>query len=376
MTEDRMLQKIRETFPKATKDDWKQAASQEIDGKDPIETLRWNVGGELDFSAYYDKSDSLELDYLKKFQINPSKNLAGFPRSWVNLPKINVTNSATANQVALSHLQHGAEGIWFNLSAQPVTEIAVLLEKIEWPYCMVSFQLAEKNISSLGDYILQKKYSADSLSGTIFWPHLPNDVKKILDPFIDQKKICALGLIIPASSPLEEISDALATAVTLIDKSSQAGVDIKTLVRNISFSIPVGTNFFLEIAKIKVLRMLWMQVAHAYGITDYSTGDLHIHVRSEVWANEKFQPHANMLKSTTASMAAVLGGCDSLTVVAEDERSVMMTRIARNVSNILRDESHLNKVSDAVAGSYAVDNLVHDLAQKAWREFQLKNSKS
>src|SRR5690242_246776 len=103
MAEDRMLQKIRETFPKTTKEDWKQAASQEIDGKDPIETLRWSAGGELDFSAYYDKSDSLELDYLKKFQINPSENLTGFPRSWVNLPKITVTNSATANQVALSH---------------------------------------------------------------------------------------------------------------------------------------------------------------------------------------------------------------------------------------------------------------------------------
>jgi methylmalonyl-CoA mutase len=376
MAEDRMLQKIRETFPKATKEDWKQAARHEIDGKDPIETLRWSAGSELDLSAYYDKSDTLELDYLKKFQINPSSDVTGFPRSWVNLPKINVTNSATANQLALHHLQHGAEGIWFDLTSQPAPEIALLLEKIEWPYCTLSFQLAEKNIFLLSNYIVDKNYDSNSLTGAIFWQLTPRDVKRVVDSFTHQKKIHTLGLIIPPSSPVNEISEALSSAVALLDKASTEILATKTLVRNIAFSIPVGTNFFLEIAKIKALRMLWVQVAHAFGEKDYTPADVHIHTRSEVWTNEKFQPHANMLKSTTASMAAVLGGCDSLTVQAEDESSAMMNRIARNVSNILRDESHLNKVADAVAGSYAVDNLVNEIAQKAWAEFQVKSSKS
>ena len=76
-----------------------------------------------------------------------------------------------------------------------------------------------------------------------------------------------------------------------------------------------------------------------------------------------------MLKSTSAALAAILGGCDALTVQPENENP-MMARIARNVSSILREESHLSKVADPTAGSYYLESLTNQLAINAWKKFQ------
>jgi methylmalonyl-CoA mutase len=97
---------------------------------------------------------------------------------------------------------------------------------------------------------------------------------------------------------------------------------------------------------------------------------LHLHVRSTPWVNEKFQPHGNLLKATTAAMAAVMGGCNALTIHAEDATNSTMTRMARNVSSILREESHLDKVADPLAGTYAVQEMTHALAHAAWALLQ------
>ena len=83
-----------------------------------------------------------------------------------------------------------------------------------------------------------------------------------------------------------------------------------------------------------------------------------------------FQPQGNMIKNTTDALSAVLGGCNALTLCAEEEDSEMTNRIALNVSNILKEESHLDKVTHAVAGAYAIETMVNELAQAAWKDFQ------
>ena len=79
-----------------------------------------------------------------------------------------------------------------------------------------------------------------------------------------------------------------------------------------------------------------------------------------------------MLKATTASMAAILGGCDVLTVDAEDPDNATMSRAARNVSNVLREESHFSKVADPLAGSYFIDDLTRQLSENVWQLVQTK----
>jgi methylmalonyl-CoA mutase len=154
----------------------------------------------------------------------------------------------------------------------------------------------------------------------------------------------------------------------LIDFYTDYGYASESIWRILGFSLASSKNFLLDIAKQKALRLLAYQVGHAFELTQYT--DIHINVRVEPWTNEKFQPHGNMISGTVSALAAVVGGCDSLTVMPEDENNATMARIARNVSNILREESHLTKVADPTAGAYTVENIVNKLAIAAWADFQ------
>ena len=141
---------------------------------------------------------------------------------------------------------------------------------------------------------------------------------------------------------------ALSNGVEFFERSK---IQTPEFFKSIAFSISIGTSFLESIAKLKTLRMLWYQVARAYGFGNFSAADLHIHARSESWTHEKFHPHGNMLKGTTTCVASVIGGANVISIFPEDENNSTMVRVARNVSNLLREESHFDKVADPAAGS-------------------------
>lgn len=370
MLEKSIHELLKHSFPSATKESWLNAATLEIDGEDPNKALAWTED-ELAFLAYYDKKDVPVDSIQNNFQLSVSSDTFSGPRAWVNMPSIIVTDEKEANTNALSQLSAGADGILFDLQEQTNINFDLLLSHIDWPYCSISFRANnDRSISfALSKYIREKKYDPAVLTGTIFWN---DDFQK--NSMIDLdlfhfNRLQSCGLIINPSTPVKEISDALVKGVNLLDRLTEKGIEVSACIQQIAFSLPVSTNFFIEIAKLKALRALWFQVARTFRQENYHPSALHLHIRSEVWKNSEFQPNANMLKSTTASMAAVLGGCNSLTVYAEDNSS-MMNRIARNISNILREESYLDKVADATSGAYAIEKMVDEIAQASWLDFQ------
>jgi len=359
---------LKTEFQKTNKEDWLKAAESELKSNNPEEALAWGNEYGMSFQPLYDKNDTSNLDYLHGFNFDPKKSPLA-PRNWLNLPSVLAIDELKANTMALNHLANGADGILFRIDQQ-TPDFNKLLNTIDWSFCSLSFALTSiEPIHHLRKYLTAKKYNISDLSGNLFWDEIPADSEKIFALFNDVTKVNCFGLIVESTSPVQEISRALASAVTLIDSLTASGLRAEQIVRNISFSLPTTTNFFIDIAKFKALRLLWFQVAHAFGLTNYRVSDVHIHARSEVWFNENYQPHGNMLKATSSSMAAIMGGCDSLTVYAEEHDHIMMNRIARNVSNILVDESHFNVVADPVAGSYAVENLVDTIAKRAWDDF-------
>jgi methylmalonyl-CoA mutase len=370
MADNTLQNLLNDTFPIPDSESWKKAASAEIDGADPLTSLLWPGEDEIKYAPFYDGSTA-GLAYLRKFQL-PADNdsFLGY-RTWMNMPNISVTEELTANQIALDHLKNGADGVLFNLSKEHV-DFNTLLTDIQWQYCDLSFQAKneEQDWNKLNEF-LSRHYSNVKVTGSFFRKALPKSNTQL----IDAKDFHCLGMIIDSATPVKQIVEALTKGVQVTDLLSSSN-KVEKIVNAISFSIPVSANFLQEISKLQALRMLWYQVARAYGIERYEPRQLHIHARSEQWVNEKYQPHGNMLKSTTAAMASIIGGCNALTVFAEDEQSKMMTRIARNVSNILREESHFNKVSDPVAGAYVIDRMVNDMATTAWAQFQTVIKKS
>lgn len=370
MLEKRIREQLDDAFPKPNRTLWQETAQQETDGKDPFEVLKWQSAGNTGFSAYYDKTDVNSLDYLHKFELPPATDPYSGPRAWTNLPPVTVSDIATAQTQALNHLQQGADGILFQFTASSPAFTPSLLESIDWPYCNVSFRAGQASqLAGLADYV-RSQYASQQLQGILLWPGAPEKAAALCSAFPQSSGLRALGITIPAGDALQEIVTALTTGVNLLDTLTTQGLPAAEILYHISFSIEAGADIFTTVAKYKALRMLWFQVARAYGHTTYTPADLALHARSAPWIHEKYQPHGNLLKSTTASLSAVLGGCSLLTVEPEEAGHSTMERIARNVSSILREESHLDKVADPLAGAYAVDVMVHTFAAKAWSQFQ------
>jgi len=169
----------------------------------------------------------------------------------------------------------------------------------------------------------------------------------------------------------------LATAVTALREMGNRGMAVEEAVSRIHFNLCVGSDFFLEIARLRALRLLWTRVLTACGV-DPSLAPVMVHARTSRRTGTVLDPHVNMLRATTQAMSAVMGGVDSLHVAPFDEATDISDefsrRIARNVQLILSHECHLDQVTDPAGGSWFVEKLTADVAARAWEHFQAVES--
>lgn len=136
----------------------------------------------------------------------------------------------------------------------------------------------------------------------------------------------------------------------------------------------MGSSYFLEIAKFRAVRILWKMITDAYGADQPDTFTAYLHGRSSGWNKTLFDPHTNMLRTTTEGMSAAIAGCDSVTLDPFDstyrQPDDFSQRMAQNTQTILKEEAYLNKVEDPAAGSYYIEVLTDKIAQAAWECFR------
>ncbi|MDX2154096.1 MAG: methylmalonyl-CoA mutase family protein [Bryobacteraceae bacterium] len=160
----------------------------------------------------------------------------------------------------------------------------------------------------------------------------------------------------------DEWHDQGATAVQELAYALSAAVEQLANGSKPAFVFAIGSNYFFEIAKLRAARLLWQQVAQAFGATE----PVAIYARTARSNKSLFDPYTNLLRVTTEALSAAIGGCDALTVEAYGFDS----HLAANVHHIVKEEAHIDKVADPAAGSYYVESLTHSLAQEAWKLFQ------
>lgn len=165
----------------------------------------------------------------------------------------------------------------------------------------------------------------------------------------------------------------LASSVQMMRAMEERGIDPKASAARIQFHLCIGSDFFMEIAKVRALRLLWSDILEAAGCAD-AAASAKIHARTSRRTQSLLDPHVNMLRVTTQAMSAVFGGVDSLHVSPFDEMDSVpdefSRRIARNVQLVLAHECHFDQVRDSAGGSWYVESLTRDLAEKAWGIFQ------
>ena len=354
-----MAQSLFGTFGEASVKNWTEAAKKELGGKDPFDALALTKGG-LAIKPYYDQSDTLAIT---EDNLRPSLDPYLGPRGWHNVPDITVKDCAAANKLALWHLNNGADGVQFTLDTK--TDMAKLLHQMELTACSIFFVPKNGRSTLLGEfeqYVHAKGFDKTKIVGGIFCQPPEGAGGTTGQGLEDWGNFHALGHMVQPAGPTDEIASALLLGV------SMAGTMESPLpaISHLAFSFSIGPDFFLEIAKLRAFRRLWYQVCHAYGAT---SGQAYVHGLSHSWDKESFQPNANMLKSTSAALSAILGGCDAITIKPEDD-SPLKVRIARDVLTILREESHLNRTADAVAGAFYLESLTNQMAKTAWAKFQ------
>lgn len=171
-----------------------------------------------------------------------------------------------------------------------------------------------------------------------------------------------------------ELAYTLADGLEYIKKGLEAGMDIDTFAPRLSFFWAIGMNHFMEIAKMRAARMLWAKLVSQFNPKNQKSLALRTHCQTSGWSLTEQDPFNNVARTTIEAAAAAFGGTQSLHTNALDEAIALPTdfsaRIARNTQIFLQEETGITKTVDPWAGSYYVEKLTNDIAQKAWSHIE------
>ena len=167
-----------------------------------------------------------------------------------------------------------------------------------------------------------------------------------------------------------ELAYTLADGLEYLRKGIEAGMDIDAFAPRLSFFWAIGMDHFTEIAKLRAARMLWAKIVKKFNPKNQKSLALRTHCQTSGWSLTEQDPFNNVARTTIEAMAAAFGGTQSLHTNALDEAIALPTdfsaRIARNTQIYLQKETHITKTVDPWAGSFHLEKLTEDIANKAW----------
>jgi methylmalonyl-CoA mutase len=174
-----------------------------------------------------------------------------------------------------------------------------------------------------------------------------------------------------AGAPADiELAYTLADGLEYVRTGLKAGIAIDDFAPRLSFFWGIGMNFFMEIAKMRAARLLWSQLLRQFNPKNPKSLALRTHCQTSGWSLTAQDPYNNVTRTCVEALAAVFGGTQSLHSNALDEAIALPTdfsaRIARNTQLYLERISGITRVVDPLGGSYYLEHLTVELAQKAW----------
>lgn len=383
-----MEQKLFAEFPAITKHDWISQVNKDLKGKDFDDTLVWHSLENFDIQPYYAKEDlsTLPLEAIQAAQKNKKSG------SWQNRPSVKYTNEKATNALIISYLQKGADAVNIDFSDIDLKQVDLvkLLNNIKLSDSPIFFTTSQgtellTNLSKFIHYlpkggvqadVITNSFTTESSEGNkLTWENTKQIIAQTTQyPNFQAFTVSSHVFHNAGANAVQELAFTLASAVEYLDKLTDLDLTPEQIINKLGFSVSVGTNYFIEIAKLRTLRYLWSKVLESYNCASLIHG-CQIHCQTSSFYDSKLSPYTNMLRATTEAMSAVMGGCDALTVLAYDsvigeQNSEFGERIARNVSILMREEAHLDKTTDPSAGSYYIENLTYQLASNAWALFQ------
>ncbi len=402
---------------------WKSLAEKELKGKN-VETLNLKTLEGVTLKPLYTKLDIEKLKYantmpgLEPFLRGPKATMyAGRP--WTIRQYAGFSTAEESNAFYRKALAAGGQGVSvaFDLATHrgydsdhprvsgdvgkagvaidSVEDMKILFDQIPLDKVSVSMTMNGAVLPILASYIVaaeEQGVSQDKLSGTIqndilkefmvrntyIYPPKPS-MKIIADIFAYTSKnmpkfnsisISGYHMQEAGADAVLELAYTLADGKEYVETALHSGLNIDDFAPRLSFFFGIGMNFYMEIAKLRAARLLWDRIISKYNPQKVDSKILRTHCQTSGWSLTEQDPYNNIVRTTIEAMAAVFGGTQSLHTNSFDEAIALPTefssRIARNTQIIIQEETNITKVVDPWGGSYMMENLTQDIADKAW----------
>ncbi len=362
-------------FPSVSTEQWMERVTADLKGADFDKKLVWKNLTGINIQPCYNIENT----------ITQLKNTGENSQSLVNYRSVTVTNAESGNKLAVKAVEEGMSGIIFQLKEN--VSAATLLNGIDLNKINVSFEISSKTVafatdlvsyaknSDLKGYINTGIISNYVTTGSFDESHIEDaaELVKLTADFPNFKAITISGTeyLDSGSNQVQEIAYTLNSLVFLVDKLTNKGVAVQEIFNNLNFKLAIGLEYFVEISKFRAFNNLLAEVAAKYEVSEFSNT---ITAKTSIWSKSITDAETNLLRCTTEAMSAILGNVDGVLIDAYDkefkETSDFSSRIAGNITTILREESYFGKVSNPVDGSYYIEEVSTKIAEKALELFK------
>ena len=353
-----MSKPLFQEFDSTSSKSWKQKIQVDLKGADYNDTLVWQSPEQINVKPFYHPDEFGAADYNQPL-------VEG--HNWKIGQSITVKDTLEANNAAKDAIVRGAESIAFVIQSDEV-DYAKLLQNLEnIPVTIKGGKYTDLNLNNI-------RWEFDpigQLASTGNWfQNMDTDLNQLGD-LVDTTNQLNIDVSFYQNSGAtitQELAYILAHVNEYLNTIQNTKQDVSNL--DVQVSIAIGGNYFFEIAKLRALRLLWSTLAKTYGANTKCI----ITAQPSRRNKSIYDYNVNMLRSTTECMSAVLGGADTVFNTAYDalyhEPNEFGERIARNQLLILKHESYFDLVENPADGSYYIESLTDQLADRALEIFK------
>ena len=362
-------------FPSVTTEQWMERVNADLKGADFDKKLVWKNLSGINIQPCYNIENTIEQ----------LQNTGENSQSLVNYRSVIVTTAQSGNKLALKAVEEGINGIIFELKEN--VSASTLLNGINLNEITVSFELASNAVEFTKDLLAFAKgqnlkgyfntgiISSYLKTGSFVASQIDTvaELIKLTTDYPNFKAVTVSGTeyLDSGANQVQEIAYTLNSLVFLIEKLSEKGVQAQAIFNNLNFKLAIGLEYFVEIGKFRAFNSLLAEVASKYGVAEISNT---ITAKTSIWSKSITDAETNLLRCTTEAMSAILGNVDGILVDAYDKEfknpSDFSSRIAGNITTILKEESYFGNVANPVDGSYYIEEVSTKIAEKALELFK------
>jgi len=413
---------VAEEFPKRTRADWAEKAKRELKGEDPEKLGRETPEG-IRIDPLYTGDALAGLDHLGSMPGYPPytrgpratmyTNRAWTIRQYAGFSTAEETNrfyhdALKAGQTGLSvafdlpthrgydsdHPRVSGDVGKAGVAIDSVEDMKILFDGVPLDRMTVSMTMNGAVLPVLASFIVaaeEQGVSQDKLAGTIqndilkeflvrntyIYPPQPS-MRIVADimahcahhmPRFNAISVSGYHMHEAGATADQELAYTLADGLEYVRTARARGLDVDQFAPRVSFFFAIGTNLFMEVAKLRAARTLWAKLMQQFEPQDPRSLALRTHCQTSGVSLQEQDPYTNVVRTTVEALAAVLGGTQSLHTNALDEAvalpSDFSARLARNTQLVLRDETGVGDTVDPLGGSYYVEKLTGDLMDRA-----------